>query len=98
MEPEITQRGPVINGLPGGAPSPSEQLMEIIRQHQEDPLANFYRSLCNTVRSFRPENVVRIKRTLCAAMLDMELEELQGEEETGQVETTQEDPEDDVFE
>ena len=69
--------------------------MEIIRQHQEDPLANFFRSLCNTVRTFRPENVVRIKRTLCEAMLDMEMEELQVEAKKGE---EQEDSEDDVFE
>ena len=68
--------------------------MEIIRQHQEDPLANFFRSLCNTVRTFRPENVVRIKRTLCEAMLDIEMEELQVEKK----EEEEKDSEDDVFE
>lgn len=57
-----------------------QDLLEIIRRHQEDELAHFFRSICSAVRQFKPANVIKIKRILSTAVHLTEEEELQEQE------------------
>lgn len=63
--------------LPTTTPG-NQQLLELIRRHQEDELAVFFRTICSSVRRFQPANVIKMKRILSAAIHDTEMKELDG--------------------
>lgn len=51
-------------------------MLQLTRSHQEDELAQFFRDICSTVRTFNRQSVLQIKRILTTAIQEAEEQEL----------------------
>lgn len=58
-----------------------QELLAMVRRHQDDELAQFFRRICSTVRKLKPVNVIKIKRILSTAIHHTELKELETQQE-----------------